>query len=391
MVTTAARARDRRATVVPSPDVRATYLRFPLWTQHFWTWQTGKALPGQRPLLCHTWSSYLAVTLALFLSGLACSTVAVVTMFPFWYLALLLGWVLTVAGERMMVLVIAHQAVHRRFSGNTSVDKRWGETVTVLSVFHTLDDFKEEHFENHHRREIFATEADPPLQSLLDLGLRPGLTRAQLWRRAWLVFVSPTFYWRGFVGRVRSNLCSSTWRRIGFLAWVGAWASAPFWLSHGLLALLLAFVVPVIMFAQLSALLDRLGEHVWLAPRDPDVDRRFYTACNTAARFCGSPVPERSLPAGRQAAAWIRWTFATVCYHLPARLLVIVGDLPNHDYHHRYPSTPEWTTAAYARQRDIDGGPEGPAYQEVWGLGAAIDRLFRTWQQTSLGAAVDAR
>jgi len=77
---------------------------------------------------------------------------------------------------------------------------------------------------------------------------------------------------------------------------------------------------------------------------------------------------------------------ATLCYHLPSRLLVVVGDLPNHDYHHRYPSTPDWAIAAYARQRDIDQGPEGPQYQEVWGMGAAIDNLFRSWQETRVDA-----
>ncbi len=361
-------------------DIRATYLRFPAWTQHFWTWQTGKALPGQKPLLRHTWASYLAVTLTLFFSGLAVSTSAVAVMFPLWYLALLAGWALTVAAERMFVLVIAHQALHRRFSGRPGLDRFWGETVTVLSVFHTFQDFKEEHFENHHRREVFATEADPPVQFLLDLGFRPGLSRQQLWRRAWLVFLSPVFYWRGALGRFGSNVRSGTLRRVCFAAWLGWWLSLPFWLPHGLLALVLAFVLPVILFAQLSALLDRLGEHEWLAPRNPEFGRRFYTAANTAARFCGGAVPTRSLPAGEQFAAWVRWTVATLCYHLPARLLVVVGDLPNHDYHHRYPSTPEWTTAAYARQRDIDQGPEGPPYQEVWGMGAAIDRLFRSWQ-----------
>jgi hypothetical protein len=86
------------------------------------------------------------------------------------------------------------------------------------------------------------------------------------------------------------------------------------------------------------------------------------------------------MPFGPQARAWIRWIALTVCYHIPARLLVVVGDLPNHDYHHRYPSTTEWTTAAYARQADIDAGPEGPPYQEVWGMGAAIDRVFRSWE-----------
>lgn len=118
-------------------DVRATYLRFPAWTQHFWTWQTGKALPGQQPLLRHTWASYLAVTLTAFLAGLAISTVAVAAMFPLWYAALLLGWLLTVAGERMLVLVIAHQAIHRRFSSRPAADWFWGEVATVLTVFHT--------------------------------------------------------------------------------------------------------------------------------------------------------------------------------------------------------------------------------------------------------------
>jgi hypothetical protein len=369
-------------------DVRATYLRFPAWTQHFWTWQTGKALPGQKPLLRHTWTSYLAVTLSLFLAGLAVSAYAVAAMVEEWYLLLLFGWFLTVCGERMMVLVIAHQALHRRFSGNAVRDGFWGEAVTVLSVFHTFREFKEEHFDNHHRREIFATGNDPPVQFLIALGFRPGMSHAALWRRAWIVFLSPVFYWRGAYGRISSNLRHGAWRRLAAVMWLGGWLSVPFWCPHGLLVLVLAFIAPVIVFAQLSALLDRLGEHEWLAPRIPEYGHRFYTAANTAARFCGAPVPARSIPLGQQTVAWIRWTAATLCYHLPSRLLVVVGDLPNHDYHHRYPATPEWTTAAYARQRDIDSGMDGgPPYQEVWGMGAAIGRLFRSWE----GNIVDER
>ncbi|GAA1188921.1 fatty acid desaturase [Pseudonocardia alaniniphila] len=355
-------------------DVRASYLRFPGWTQHFWTWQTGRALPGQKPLIRHTWSTYLAMTLTVFLVGLTVSTLALTLMFPQWYLVLLVGWLLTVHGERLMVLVIAHQALHRRFSGSKRWDAFWGEVVTVLSVFHTFRDFKEEHFDNHHRREIFATEADPPFQSLQALGFRPGLSRAALWRRAWVVFLSPVFYWNGFAGRLVSNLKGGPVRLIAFTVWIGWWLSLPFWLPNGWLVLPLAFVVPVILFAQLSALLDRMGEHEWLAPRDPELGHRFYTAANTAARFCGSAVPAR----GDGPLAGLRWVAATLCYHVPSRLLVVVGDLPNHDYHHRYPSTPEWTTVAYARQRDIDTGPEGPPYREVWGMGAAIDLMFRS-------------
>lgn len=368
-------------------DVRATYRRFPAWTQHFWTWQTGKALPGQQPLLRHSWASYLAVTLAAFLGGLVMSTLAVTLMFPFWWVALVAGWFLTVHGERVMVLVIAHQALHRRFSGDARRDAFWGEVVTVLSVFHTFRDFKVEHFDNHHRREVFATEADPPVQFLIDLGFVPGMSRRALWRRARRVFVSPRFYLDGLLGRAGSNLHGSTVRVVAFVVWIGAWLSTPFWMPNGVLVLLLAFVLPVIVFAQLSALLDRLGEHEWLAPRDPALGHRFYTAANPAARFCGEPVPSTGLGTGAAAKAWMSWLAATVLYHLPSRLLVIVGDLPNHDYHHRYPSTNEWTTAAYARQRDIDQGPEGPPYREVWGMGAAVDQMFRSLARREGGTA----
>src|ERR1039458_2069638 len=142
-------------------DVRATYLRFPEWTQHFWTWQTGKALPGQQSLLRHTWASYLAVTLSLFLSGLAVSVVSIGVMFPFWYLALLAGWLLTATGERMMVLVIAHQAVHKRFSGQAAADQFWGELVLVLSVQNTFAELREEQIGRASCRETADTAVVP--------------------------------------------------------------------------------------------------------------------------------------------------------------------------------------------------------------------------------------
>ncbi len=357
-------------------DVRATYLRFPASTQHFWTWLTGKALPHQQPLIRHTWYSYLATTLACFLGGLALSVWSVSAQFTAWPAVLLVGWVLTLQGARTMVLVIAHQALHRCFSGSAAIDRAVGEGVTVLTVFQDFQEFKEEHFDNHHRRSVFATLEDPPVQFLMRYGIRPGLTRKQLWRQAWLIFVSPRFYAETAVARIRCNLTKGTVRRVFFLAWAAFWLSMPWWLPNGLAVLLLAFVVPVIVLAQLSALLDKLGEHAWLTPRDPQLGARFYTAAATSARFCGAPVPSRGLPAGKQAVAWARWLVVTLGYHLPCRLTVIVGDLPNHDFHHRYPSTRDWMIAAYARQRDIDSGEHGPAYSEVWGMGRAIDGMF---------------
>lgn len=368
-------------------DVRESYRRFPAWSQHFWTWSTGRALPHQRPLVRAAWSTYLAATAVTFFGGLALSSVALATMFPLWGLALAAGMLLTVNGARTMILVVAHQALHRRFTGDAARDRVLGELVTLLNVYADFGTFKDEHFDNHHRRSVFATEIDPPVQSLFALGFLPGMSRGALWRRAAVVFVSPVFYARGVAGRVRCNLGRPGWWRAGFLAWAGSWLSVPFWVPNGLWVLLLAFVVPVLLFPQLSALLDRLGEHAWLTPPDPGHGHRFYTVSATSARFCGARVPEAGLPVGVAVLRWTRWVAATLLYHLPSRLTVIVGDLPNHDFHHRYPSTPDWMVAAYARQADIDGGDHGPPYTEVWGMWSAVDRMFRSMSEAPADAA----
>lgn len=366
-------------------DVRQSFLRFPDWTQHFWTWTTGKALPHQEPLIRHTWLSYLTVTAAVFFSGLSLSTCALVFRFELWWLALPSGWVLTLGAARTMILVIAHQCIHRQFSGKPKIDIFVAELVTVLTVYEDAQTFKQEHFDAHHRRTIFATYEDPPVQLLLKLGFLPGMSRRRLWRRALAVFLSPAFYWNGFVLRMKSNFGSGRLRRGGLIAWLGWWLSLPFWLAHGTQVLALAFVLPIILMAQLSALLDKLGEHAWLTPPDSG---KHYHASASWGRFCGQVVPDRSLSLAKQIVAWPSWLLAMLFYHLPSRLLVVVGDLPNHDYHHRYPATTEWTTAAYARQRDIDKGGAGESpYTEVWGMGSAIDRMFQRLSESLPPAA----
>jgi fatty acid desaturase len=367
-------------------DIRGSYQRFPSCTQHFWTWLTGKALPHQQPLIRHNWMTYLLVTMTVFLGGLALSSVAIATTPTLWWLMLIAGLVLTQHGARTMILVIAHQSLHRRFSGNPRLDQVIGEMVTVLNVYQDFQTFKEEHFDNHHRRAIFATVADPPVQFLFSLGFLPGMTRSRLRRHAAVVFVSPKFHWVNFQDRLTCNLRRGAWRRAVFFGWAAFWLSVPFWVPNGWLVLLVGFVLPVVILSQTAALLDRLGEHTWLVPPDPEHGSRFYTASATSARFCGSPVPQKGLPG--PAAAWGRWLLVTVFYHLPARLMVIVGDLPNHDHHHRHPTTPLWMISGYARQWDIDSGDYGPPYTEVWGMWAAIDKMFDTMSEVPADACL---
>jgi hypothetical protein len=71
----------------------------------------------------------------------------------------------------------------------------------------------------------------------------------------------------------------------------------------------------------------------------------------------------------------VRWLVRMVSLHLFARLFVLVGDTPCHDYHHRHPSSKEWTSYTHARHHDAKlGCPGYPiTYSECWGLFNAID------------------
>jgi len=372
------------------PDIRASFQRFPRWTQHFWTWWTGKALPGQRPLIRHTWWSYLAGTLGAYFAGLCVSTSAIVVQFPHWWWALAGGWALTIWAARAMILVIAHQCIHKQFSGSARIDAFCGELVTVLTLFQDAKAFKEEHFDAHHRRGVFATSDDPPVEVLLGLGFRPGMTKRRLWIQVLWVFCTPGLYVRGFRDRLLCNLGSGTWRRAGFFLWAGWWLSLPLWAPNGGAALLVAFVLPVIPVAQLSALLDKLGEHAWLSPPHVADGPRYYHVSASWARFCGSAVPTASTPWPRQLIDWPLWVLNMLLYHLPSRLFVIVGDLPNHDWHHRYPGARTWAIAAYERQRDIDEADDDqPPYSEVWGVCEAVSRMFESLSAAAPSSAPD--
>jgi hypothetical protein len=97
----------------------------------------------------------------------------------------------------------------------------------------------------------------------------------------------------------------------------------------------------------------------------------------TVGRFVGEPIPSSGLSLGPWLWAWGRWLARLLLLHVPSRLCVLMGDLCQHDWHHRHPRG-DWSNAGYARQRDRAAGCPGwpEAYREVWGLGNAIDAVF---------------
>lgn len=357
---------------------RLSFQRFPVWTQHFWTWVTGKALSGQQPLLRLNPVRYLIWDLAALAAGIAGAWWAVDRPSPLTLgIVLPLCWVVTTSASRVCSTVIAHHCIHNRFTHRKANDKLIAQFLSTLVCTEDADDYYDDHIRLHHRRETFATLADPTIQQLLELGFRPAMPVEDLWRRLAVVVVSPRFHLAFLAKRLRQNLFGrAPYRRVmsfvhlgtvlGLVAWRGAWV--PF---------VLAVLVPLVPLYQVVALLEFLSEHAWFKAKDPGLGGRVFHVSHSWGRFNGDSLPPRGLPATASARAWARWTARLCLYHLPARILVVPGDLSQHDFHHRRPSTPDWVRAAYARQQDIDSGHEGwPAYTDIWGVGSAIAHVF---------------
>ncbi|MFE9426693.1 fatty acid desaturase [Kitasatospora sp. NPDC006697] len=359
-----------------SAAIRASFDRFPGWTQHLWTWITGKAQPDQQPLVRFNTTTYLIADVLALAAGIGSAWWIVDQGWTLWLLLLPLSWVLTVSASRVCSTVIAHHCMHTRFTGKIKYDREIAQVLSTLVCTEDADQYYEDHINLHHRKETFATIADPTIQHLLKLGFRPGMSVPALWRKLGWTVVSPLFHAEFLATRLAQNLWrSAVYRRVmalvylgsvvGLVAWQGAWV--PF---------ALAVLVPLIPLYQIVALLEFLSEHAWFKSKDESLGGRAFHVSHSWGRFNGDELPAKGLGLAA-VGAWTRWTLRLAFYHLPARILVVPGDLSQHDFHHRKPSTFKWLQAAYARQQDIDAGHPGwPAYTDVWGLGVAIDRVF---------------
>ena len=363
-----------------SPDghggsaIRQSYLRFGRWSQPLWTLLTGKALPGEQPLL-RIAPLYTALLTVVALAG--CSWLQLTLLSSPERDTATLGYLLTpllaigMGGAwRAVQVVYAHHAIHGtliewRREANTFASK----CLTVFALAQNQDDYEREHLD-HHRRNIFTTLEDADASLLYKFGIRPGMARATLRQTLVRTLFSPGYHlW--FVGaRLRSNMRRPLGWKIAVLAWIGVlFVALP--LYFGLVPAMLAVWLPLIVVYQMSALLQFATEHMWLLSAEAPVGMRGY-AERCHGRFCGEMVPGGD---GHSAtvAAWLGWTARLLVLHLPARICVLVGDMPAHDWHHlcgqiRH-SQGDWPSAIYQRQRAIDSGlSAGMETRELWGI-----------------------
>lgn len=358
--------------------IRASYRRFPSWSQPLWTLLTAKPLPGEQPLLRLRPLAMVAITLVLL-------CVAIATHLALLHAGSAVGWagywltplftVVVVGALRKIQVVYVHHCAHKTMvRSDPALNRLLGDCFTTLALIQNLCEYREEHFE-HHNRTIFTTSRDADAALLYRLGIRPGLPVRALWRALAWTLVSPSYHGHFLAARLRSNLIARSilWRLISITWLIVLVLVAP--AIFGVSNVALAIWFPLTLAYQASALLQFLTEHVWLiseyAPEGADA-----YAQRCIGRFCGEILPSRS-----SLLVWAGWWLRTVLVHVPVRFGILVGDLPAHDWHHlcgfvrHHPA--EWPRAIFARQQAIDEGVSmGMELREFWGLARMLDHVF---------------
>jgi fatty acid desaturase len=344
------------------------------------TFLIGKPYTGQRPLRL-TPTMHLVSAMFSIVAGMAV-TGAGLAGAGLWLALLPLGWAITLHGARNLRMMIFHQCAHRNMWAQRRRDHAVGQIVAAVLVIQHFERYSVEHIADHHALHHM-TLRDPTVQAfLISLGLRAGMSRRQMWRIVLGRLFSPIFHAQFLWARIRSYTHSaSTQER--FFAGLGYTAvAATVTLTHSWSFVLLAWVLPITLFYQVSNTLRLLVKHTFPAAESGTRSGREYFASLTNAILLGDPIPPAHLQGIRRHAAWARWWLRALLVHLPSRYLVVTGDTVCHDFHHRHPMSRDWANYIFARQADIESGHRGwPPYHEVWGLRRAINTVLDSLSQ----------
>ncbi len=303
-------------------------------------------------------------------------TVFVVSYWRWGLLALPVAWLLTTHGMRKLRTVIFHQCSHGNFLRNKRVDSLLGQAIAIFLVSQEYQEYKGEHIADHHATGHMTPE-DPTVKFIiLSLRLRPGLGVRRMWRRVLRCACSPTFQAKSTCGRFISHFRGTSKAYRILLVTVLISQVALVTLTGSWLAYVVAWLFPLTILFNIAAILRLSSRHIFPVAGQR-LSGRAAIGGYTHGIFIGERAPEQDPWSWAWAAQWTRWWLRLLFVHLPSRLMVLVGDGPCHDFHHRYPKSKDWANYMFARQQDVDSGHPGwPDYTEVWGLKNAIDAVF---------------
>lgn len=356
------------ATTQPLETPRETMRELPRAMQPFLTWLTGAPLAEEEPLFLWTPWSRAAATMTVLAMGLGLGAVAFAA--PLWCAVplVLVSWLITTGAMRMLYVVIEHVCTHGIFSRSILGNRIVGDVISTVLWATPFDIFRRDHRLHHSATRL---PTDPDVHFILASGYRRGMSQREFWRYFITTLISPKFHFAYFWGRLRLNFAGNDYRRGMSAAYAIALASAL--LSSGLwLEWAVLWLVPISVLFQISSLINYLSEHRWPNVEAGETLGRAEKAGLSFGRFCGDPVPKGGV------FSWAVWWLRILLVHLPYRIFVLVGDLPQHDLHHRRPGS-DWANAAFVRRNDarIPSGPDARnapgGYTEVWGT--IIDHL----------------
>jgi hypothetical protein len=335
---------------------------------------TGKPHAGQRPIH-FTPSRHLTNALLSVCSGLVLSS-AGLTLGGWRLILLAPGWAMTLHGVRNLRMMVFHQCAHRNMWGHPVADAFVGKAISALLLIQNFDGYSKEHVVDHHAVHHMSLR-DPTVQAfLVALGLRPGMSRAQMWRRVIGRLVSPAFHLRFLSSRVRSFwwAASRVERVMALCVLLAAVLASVFGAGR---LVLVAWVIPMTVPYQISNTLRLCVKHTFPAADSTERRGREYFAGLTNAVFLGELAPSADLPTARRMVAWAHWWLRMLSVHFLSRYLVLTGDTVCHDFHHRHPMSRKWANYIFEREADARSGANGwPEYREVWALVPAINAVF---------------
>lgn len=365
-------AEDRSWSVAspPANPRLAMHYQLPRPVQPFLTWLTAQPAPGEAarersPL------SFVAVALLQTLLG-AVLSVAALQIFP--PLAPF-GMLLTTAGLGLFQVVVFHHCSHGTVFRDRETNISVGRLVSAILLFKHFDHYKHEHM-LHHSNNKLLTEEDEFADFVFNTcRLEAGVDLAVLRRRVLLNLLSPVFHARFAFRRFRAAWGSHDRQHnvVGIAVWTALALAA---LATGAwLSFLLAWVIPVTVLLQAATVGRILCEHSFPDAEVIATRGRDLTCHATGGVFPGMMPPAARAASARGALAWAGWWLNMLIVQVFVRLVVLVGDAPCHDYHHRKPASRRWTSYIQARHSDMEAGSSvfKTGYKETWGLFRAVD------------------
>jgi len=353
--------------------VRESMKNLPRFIQPFLTWLTAVPLNTEKrsnhSSLYHFFTSLLTLTLGIGFGHLGLHyEMNLFLKIPF----ILLAASFSLSSMRKLQVVIVHHCSHSNFFSRKN---KWNERLgSILSFMLFTEPFKAyqiAHIHDHHFTEHM-TEKDPTVKFLFErVGLKPGMSVNQSTLKVLNCFLSPKFYLDTFKQRLLEQKQASV--RYQFL--LAAYWAAIFYVSiyfENLPLLTVSYTIPLFILYPISSALRLVVEHTF---PEKNNNRRFDLGSHsylTNAVFCGEEYP--SIPSEK-----ILWFIRMILIHLPSRFLILVGDTPVHDHHHRNPLYLDWPNYAFARKSEINSQNSGySSYREVWGFHNAFKHSLKS-------------